>query len=219
MTMCAARRLRVTKFWSLRRALMRPERILRGGTAFCSNKDRRLERTARRPRGEMDRAPSLNRMGEVSPNSRFRFFTANLPASDGGCRHLPNRQKLPHKCRDDREILRSAPQDLARLRCDQCHAAHEKQERARKPRKPSRTLKRYRNPRRTGNGCVNSGKVPYHKIAEIRQPARAWRNGIRSGLKENLSARLETGDAELLKFGETLNGNPEPSPEKFHPGS
>jgi hypothetical protein len=23
----------------------------------------------------------------------------------------------------------------------------------------------------------------------------------------------ETGDAELLKFGETLNGNPEPSPE------
>jgi hypothetical protein len=24
--------------------------------------------------------------------------------------------------------------------------------------------------RRTGNGCVNSGKVPYHKIAEIRQP-------------------------------------------------
>ena len=24
----------------------------------------------------------------------------------------------------------------------------------------------------------------------------------------------ETGDAELLKFGETLNGNPEPSPER-----
>jgi hypothetical protein len=23
----------------------------------------------------------------------------------------------------------------------------------------------------------------------------------------------ETGDAELLKFGETFNGNPEPSPE------
>jgi hypothetical protein len=44
--------------------------------------------------------------------------------------------------------------------------------------------------------------------------ARAWRNGIRSGLKENLSARRETGDAELLKFGETLKGNPEPSPER-----
>jgi hypothetical protein len=28
----------------------------------------------------------------------------------------------------------------------------------------------------------------------------------------------ETGDAELLKFGETLNGNPEPSPENFQPG-
>jgi len=26
----------------------------------------------------------------------------------------------------------------------------------------------------------------------------------------------ETGDAELLKFGETLNGNPEPSPERYH---
>jgi hypothetical protein len=33
--------------------------------------------------------------------------------------------------------------------------------------------------------------------------ARAWRNGIRSGLKENLSARREIGDAELVKFGET----------------
>ena len=44
--------------------------------------------------------------------------------------------------------------------------------------------------------------------------ARAWRNGIRSGLKKNLSARWETGDAELLKFGETLNGNPEPIPAK-----
>jgi hypothetical protein len=28
----------------------------------------------------------------------------------------------------------------------------------------------------------------------------------------------ETGDAELLKFGETLNGNPEPSPEGHQPG-
>jgi hypothetical protein len=64
---------------------------------------------------------------------------------------------------------------------------------------------------RSGNGYVKSGNVPYH---EYDSRARAWRNGIRSGLKENLSARLETGDAELLKFGETLNGNPEPSPEK-----
>jgi len=28
----------------------------------------------------------------------------------------------------------------------------------------------------------------------------------------------ETGDAELLKFGETLNGNPEPSPARRRPG-
>jgi hypothetical protein len=33
-------------------------------------------------------------------------------------------------------------------------------------------------------------------------------------LNANLSARRETGDAELLKFGETCNGNPEPSPAK-----
>jgi hypothetical protein len=30
-----------------------------------------------------------------------------------------------------------------------------------------------------------------------------------------LSARRETGGVELLKVGETLNGNPEPSPEVF----
>jgi hypothetical protein len=46
----------------------------------------------------------------------------------------------------------------------------------------------------------------------------AWRNGRRGGLRQNLSARREIGDAELLKVGETLNlpgedrgGNPEPS--------
>jgi len=32
--------------------------------------------------------------------------------------------------------------------------------------------------------------------------ARAWRNGRRSGLEEHLSARWETGDAELPKLGE-----------------
>jgi hypothetical protein len=63
------------------------------------------------------------------------------------------------------------------------------------------------------NGCVKSGNVPYH---EKDSRARAWRNGIRSGLKENLSARRETGDAALLKFGETSNGNPEPSPERYN---
>src|ERR1019366_8414539 len=32
----------------------------------------------------------------------------------------------------------------------------------------------------------------------------AWRNGRRGGLRQNLSARRETGDAELLKVGETF---------------
>ena len=35
----------------------------------------------------------------------------HLPAPDGRCRHLPDRQKLPHQRRDDREILRGAHQD------------------------------------------------------------------------------------------------------------
>jgi hypothetical protein len=30
---------------------------------------------------------------------------------------------------------------------------------------------------------------------------------------DNLSARRETDDAELLKVGETFTGNPEPSPD------
>ena len=47
--------------------------------------------------------------------------------------------------------------------------------------------------------------------------ARAWRNGRRSGLEGNLSARWEAGDAELPKFGEPCHmaipsqARPEPS--------
>ena len=37
--------------------------------------------------------------------------------------------------------------------------------------------------------------------------------GRRIGLKDRLSAPGETQDAELLKFGETFAGNPEPSPK------
>jgi hypothetical protein len=39
------------------------------------------------------------------------------------------------------------------------------------------------------------------------------------GLARDKAAPDETGDAELLKFGETLNGNPEPSPENRLPHS
>lgn len=41
-------------------------------------------------------------------------------------------------------------------------------------------------------------------------PVRAWRSGRRNGLRR-FSALGETQDVELLKFGETLTGNPEPS--------
>ena len=34
-------------------------------------------------------------------------------------------------------------------------------------------------------------------------------------LSANLSARRETGDAELLKVGETFTGDPEPSLKQF----
>jgi hypothetical protein len=60
---------------------------------------------------------------------------------------------------------------------------------------------------RPGNTDVKRRSLNYHGAM------RAWRNGIRSGLKENLSARRETGGAELLKFGEPCNGNPEPRPD------
>ena len=59
-----------------------------------------------------------------------------------------------------------------------------------------------------GTADLNSRSLVYHRN---RTATRAWRNGIRSGLKENLSARRETGDVELPKFGEPCNGNPEPS--------
>src|SRR5215469_978770 len=42
--------------------------------------------------------------------------------------------------------------------------------------------------------------LPYHRPVVA---TRAWRNGRRSGLDKNLSARWETGDAEPLKVGET----------------
>ena len=40
---------------------------MRGGTALCSNEDRRLERNGAPAQGEMDRAPSQNRKCEVIP--------------------------------------------------------------------------------------------------------------------------------------------------------
>src|SRR5947208_15724041 len=58
---------------------------------------------------------------------------------------------------------------------------------------------------------------PYTSGVSSALDARAWRNGRRSGLEGNLSARRETGDAELPKFGESSHmaipsqARPEPS--------
>jgi hypothetical protein len=89
--------------------------------------------------------------------------------------------------RDDREILRSAHQDLARRRCNQRHAAEKiqklgsdrcslKQATQGQPSDQKRTCKSWRT-------------CPMIEM-QSGSRARAWRNGIRSGLKENLSARL-----------------------------
>ena len=51
-----------------------------------------------------------------------------LSAPDGRRRHLPDRQKLPHQRRDDREILRRPHQDPARRRRHQHHEAKAKKE-------------------------------------------------------------------------------------------
>jgi hypothetical protein len=53
---------------------------------------------------------------------------------------------------------------------------------------------------------------------EIERPRGRGEIGRRSGLKENLSARRETGDVELPKFGEPCNGDPEPSPAEISAG-
>jgi len=52
----------------------------------------------------------------------------HLSAPDGRCRHLPDRQKLPHQRRDDREVLRGAHQDESRRRRDQHHETEAKKE-------------------------------------------------------------------------------------------
>jgi hypothetical protein len=73
---------------------------------------------------------------------------------------------------------------------------------------PSSRTKRETKPVRTqGFGASehqtsvsNRPILPYHRPVIA---TRAWRNGRRSGLEKNLSARWETGDAEPLKVGET----------------
>ena len=55
------------------------------------------------------------------------------------------------------------------------------------------------------------GWKPYD---QLRRWSECGRGGMADAtdLSHNLSARRETGDAELPKFGETCDGNPEPSP-------
>jgi hypothetical protein len=60
--------------------------------------------------------------------------------------------------------------------------------------------------------------LPYDRKGS--QTAARGRGGMAyaADLRKNLSPRREISDAELLKFEETSNGNPEPSPERNQPG-
>ena len=89
------------------------------------------------------------------------------------------------------------------------------------PLRPSRDRGYVRHPSRSRRAPTAPLKLsclkPYTSGVSSALDARAWRNGRRSGLEGNLSARWETGDAELPKFGEPCHmaipsqARPEPS--------
>src|SRR5437667_10286044 len=89
------------------------------------------------------------------------------------------------------------------------------------PLRPSRDRGYVRHPSRSRRAPTAPLKPrclkPYTSGVSSALDARAWRNGRRSGLEGNLSARWETGDAELPKFGEPCHmaipsqARPEPS--------
>jgi hypothetical protein len=75
--------------------------------------------------------------GRREPQVRPRRPAANrlqlaaymhLSAPDGRGRLLPDREKLPHQCRDDRKVLRGTYQDGARCRRDQHHETETEKE-------------------------------------------------------------------------------------------
>ena len=107
---------------------------------------------------------------------------------DGRGRHLSNRQKLPYQWRDDREILCGAHQELVlcfRHYCQETQAIEKNivaQRRLTIILLGEDSSPPYRGPWKCGRGEI----------------------GRRNGLRPILSARGETCDAELLKFGETF---------------
>lgn len=77
----------------------------------------------------------------------------------------------------------------------------------RPPAPPSRPFSRIPPRAWVGHAALTFAKdppPPYDPRSTV-VAERAWRNGRRSGLEENLSARRETGGAELPKFGEPFH--------------
>src|SRR5216683_3245135 len=72
---------------------------------------------------------------EGRPRTAYSPRHTYMSAPDGRCRHLPDRQRLPHQRRDDREVLRRPHQDAARRGR---HQNHETQ--VNKEEKPAETL-------------------------------------------------------------------------------
>ena len=69
---------------------------------------------------------SLITLAEPLPDSPSAPYL-HLPTPDGGRRHLPNREELPHECGDNREILRGAHRDIAGRCRNQRHVAQEQE--------------------------------------------------------------------------------------------
>jgi hypothetical protein len=63
------------------------------------------------------------------------------------------------------------------------------------------------------NGDTGRPTGPKTNLLYDRNVARSPRTAV-AEWQQNVSAPPETGDRELLKFGETLNANPEPSPAR-----
>src|SRR3984893_11691848 len=110
--------------------------------------------------------------GRREPQVRPRRPAANrlqlaaymhLSAPDGRGRLLPDREKLPHQCRDDRKVLRGTYQDGARCRRDQHHETETEKET--KPAENSKSIKTS-----YARSRVNSRCVLYDRQLKMKQP-------------------------------------------------
>jgi hypothetical protein len=119
-------------------------------------------------------------------------------------------RKCPTQRRDDREILRRASQDAAWCYRDQYHARKTEEETYSQKALPA--LQR----------VISPAKCNFRLVALSWNLVRKFHAGVAKSadaadLRNWVPAR-ETSGVELLKVGETWNGNPEPSPDLIREG-